>query len=130
MVGGQVRLSSVKAGGFLGHTAAAGGRRPVIHLLCEPRLVPVFPLREGRGRRMSQRLALLSGCRKAASSLTPGRALAEGKSGPLLTNGARPFPLTVTLPLLARRPARKPIGREKPGGSALRAQIPQAKNSR
>jgi hypothetical protein len=44
MVGGQVRLSSVKPGGFLGHTAAAGGRRLVIHLLCEPRRMPVFPL--------------------------------------------------------------------------------------
>ena len=39
-------------------------------------------------------------------------------------------PLTATLPLLARRPAPKPIGREKPGGSVLRAQIPPAKNAR
>jgi hypothetical protein len=44
--------------------------------------------------------------------------------------GARLFPLTATLPLLARRYAPKPIGREKPGGSTLRAQIPQAKRSR
>ena len=56
MTGDQVRLSSVKPDVFLGHTATAGGRRPVIHLLREPRQVPVFPLREGRGRRMSHLL--------------------------------------------------------------------------
>src|SRR6516164_5650627 len=44
MVGGQVRLSSVKPGGFLGHTAATGGQRLVIHRLCEPCRVRVFPL--------------------------------------------------------------------------------------
>jgi hypothetical protein len=39
MVWGQVQLSSVKPGGFLGHIAAAGGRRLVIHLrgFAEPR---------------------------------------------------------------------------------------------
>jgi hypothetical protein len=41
---------------------------------------------------MSQRLALLSGCRKAASSLTPGRAIAEEKSGSRLVVGYLPFP--------------------------------------
>jgi hypothetical protein len=127
MVGGKVRLSSVKPGRFLGHTAAAGGWRPVIHLLCEPRRVPVFSLdAPERGRRMSQRLALLSRCRKATSSPTLGRVIAAGKSGP----GARSFPLTAILPLLARRHAQTPIGREKQDGSALRVQIPQAKSSR
>src|SRR5438128_150241 len=46
----------------------------------------------GRGRRMSQELALLSGCRKAASSLTPGRALAEETSRPRLVARCPPFP--------------------------------------
>ncbi len=58
----------------------------------EPRRVPMFPLHEGRGRRMSQELALLSGCWKATSSPTPGRALAEETSGPRVVARCPPFP--------------------------------------